>query len=104
LAVTSESLPVVARRFELYIDGLELCNGYQELTDVDELIRREVAQNRIRTESELELLPGTPLLQAAMQAGLPQCSGVALGFDRLVMVATGARSISDVLSFPADRA
>ena len=104
LAQTSETHPKVARRFELYIDGIELCNGYQELTDVDELQRREDVQNAVRSDSELKTLPGAPAMAAAMKSGLPNCSGVALGFDRLVMIATGSKLITDVLAFPADRA
>lgn len=104
LAQTSESSPKVARRFELYIDGIELCNGYQELTDVVELQRRDAKQNAVRSGSDMETLPGAPALAAAMRSGLPACSGVALGFDRLVMIATGATQISEVLAFPADRA
>lgn len=104
LAVTTETSPFVARRFELYINGLELCNGYQELTDVEELRRREGHQNTVRTDSELSSLPGALQLNAAMQSGLPECSGVALGFDRLVMIAMNASSISEVIPFPADRA
>ena len=105
LAVITDSPTPVARRFELYIRGLELCNGYQELTDPSELLRREQKQQRIReTLSSSETLPGAPLLRDAMAAGLPSCSGVALGFDRLVMLATGAETIQQVLPFPADRA
>lgn len=104
LARTSETLPVVARRFELYVDGLELCNGYQELTDVLELKRRAEWQNAVRNQSDLKILPGAPAMAAAMTSGLPNCSGVALGFDRLVMIATGSKQITDVLAFPADRA
>jgi lysyl-tRNA synthetase class 2 len=104
LAQTSGTHPKVARRFELYIDGIELCNGYQELTDVVELQRREDFQNAVRNGSDLKTLPGAPAMAAAMKSGLPNCSGVALGFDRLVMIATGAMSLSEVLAFPADRA
>ena len=104
LAVTSDSHPKVARRFELYIDGIELCNGYQELTDPHELQRRERQQNAARVDRSLAELPGAPRLAAAMAAGLPSCSGVALGFDRLVMIAAGATSIADVLPFPEERA
>jgi len=104
LAVTTDTPPFVARRFELYINGLELCNGYQELTDVEELRRRDRHQNSVRTGSDLSSLPGASQLYAAMQFGLPECSGVALGFDRLVMIALNASSISDVIPFPADRA
>lgn len=101
LAVTSNTVPSVARRFELYINAVELCNGYQELTDVQELQRRDSRQNSIRRHASLQPLPGASRLLSAMQSGLPECSGVALGFDRLVMIATGASRISDVLPFPA---
>lgn len=99
LAVTSETEPKVARRFELYINGIELCNGYQELTDPYELIAREVEQNRIRTNNGLAPLPGAKRLIEAMRHGLPACSGVALGFDRLAMIATGSPTISNVMAF-----
>ena len=84
----------VARRFELYVQGLELCNGYQELTDVAELQRRDAVQNRRRADEQSPQLPGAPRLLAAMQSGLPDCSGVALGFDRLVMLATECNEYS----------
>ena len=104
LAVTSDSHPKVARRFELYIDGIELCNGYQELTDPHELHRRELQQNATRVDRSLAVLPGAPRLAAAMAAGLPACSGVALGFDRLVMIAADVSDIADVMPFPESRA
>ncbi|MFN9720762.1 MAG: EF-P lysine aminoacylase EpmA [Planctomycetota bacterium] len=99
LAVTSESEPEVARRFELYINGIELCNGYQELTDADELTAREVAQNSIRTANGHVPLPGARRLIEAMRHGLPSCSGVALGFDRLAMIAIDASDVSEVMPF-----
>ena len=102
LAVLSETQPQVARRFELYIRGLELCNGYQELTDVVELHRRDAVQNARRVAESSSQLPGAARLNAAMRFGLPRCSGVALGFDRLVMVATGHHKIREVLPFPDD--
>lgn len=104
LAVVSDSQPRVARRFELYIQGLELCNGYQELTDAGELQHRDSVQSRRRADVQSQQLPGSPRLLEAMQSGLPDCSGVALGFDRLVMLATEHSSIRDVLPFPDDRA
>ena len=94
----------MARRFELYIQGLELCNGYQELTDELELSRRDAVQNQRRSGEKSQQLPGAPRLLAAMQSGLPACSGVALGFDRLVMVATESEHIREVLAFPEERA
>lgn len=104
LAVLSETPPQVARRFELYVQGMELCNGYQELTDVEELRRRDFAQNERRLAEDLPQLPGASRLMAAMQSGLPPCSGVALGFDRLVMLATQCRNIREVIPFPDDLA
>lgn len=105
LAVIARTAPPVARRFELYSRGLELCNGYQELTDAEELLQREQRQMGQRCQqSGTDTLPGSPRLRKAMTSGLPPCSGVALGFDRLVMLATGAQEIQSVLPFPADRA
>ena len=94
----------VAERFELYYQGIELANGYHELLDVAELKERSVQANKQRIDDGNQPLPLPQRLLAAMQSGLPSCTGVALGFDRLVMLATGAKSISDVLTFPFDRA
>jgi lysyl-tRNA synthetase class 2 len=102
LAETAADNPDVARRFELYIEGVELCNGYQELTDAEELQRRETQHNSVRRESAAAALPGALRLQEAMRHGLPPSSGVALGFDRLVMVALGRASIREVMPFPWD--
>ncbi len=96
--------PPVAERFELYIHGVELCNGYQELTDPRELRERMQHQSRLRAESGLPPLPVESRLLAAMEAGLPESAGVALGFDRLLMTACGGGTLNDVLSFPESRA
>jgi lysyl-tRNA synthetase class 2 len=104
LAVVSETSPQVARRFELYVQGLELCNGYQELTDARELRRREAVQRQRRISEQSPELPGASRLMAAMQSGLPPCSGVAMGFDRLAMMATGSTDICEVMAFAEDRA
>jgi lysyl-tRNA synthetase class 2 len=96
--------PPVAERFELYDRGIELCNGYQELTDPDELARRTQVEQKIRRANAHPDLPGAVRLEAAMRAGLPECSGVALGFDRLVMLALGKTEIDEVIAFPIERA
>jgi elongation factor P--(R)-beta-lysine ligase len=96
--------PPVAERFELYLSGIEICNGYQELTDPAELRRRITAQQALRRREGSRPLPAESRLLAAMEAGLPDCSGVALGFDRLVMTALGASALSEVTAFPFDRA
>ena len=94
----------VAERFELYVRGVELANGYHELLDAAELRRRSAAANAARVADGKPALPEESRLLAAMQAGLPASSGVALGFDRLVMLAAGAKTLAEVLAFPIDRA
>ncbi|MBA4029580.1 MAG: EF-P lysine aminoacylase GenX [Planctomyces sp.] len=96
--------PEVANRFELYIDGVELCNGYHELTDPVELAHRAAIQTRLREAAGLPALKPPQRLMAAMSRDFPPCTGVALGFDRLVMLALGANQISEVISFEWDRA
>ncbi|MDE0064957.1 MAG: hypothetical protein OXP09_20755 [Gammaproteobacteria bacterium] len=89
----------VAARFELVVDGLELANGYHELTDAEELLERMCRDNRRRRErGRPEMEPDRRLL-AAMHHGLPDCAGVALGLDRLVMLASGASEIATVVPF-----
>ncbi|MBF0610280.1 MAG: EF-P lysine aminoacylase GenX [Magnetococcales bacterium] len=95
--------PATARRFELYVNGLELANGYQELTDAHEQEARLQQANQERQTAGLSPLPLDHHFLAALQAGMPPCSGVALGMDRLVMLATGANRLSEVINFPVDR-
>lgn len=95
----------IAERFELYLDGIEICNGYQELTDADELDRRMRLQADRRREAGLIPLRVHSRLSDAMRTpGLPECSGVALGVDRLVMWRLGAERLDEVVAFPMDRA
>jgi lysyl-tRNA synthetase class 2 len=104
LAIIRPEDPPVAERFELYIDGVELCNGYHELTDPAELRRRIAVESQRRVATGLAPLPVSNRLLAAMEAGLPPCSGVALGFDRLVMLAAGNSSVAEVIPFDFERA
>ncbi|MBN1852257.1 MAG: EF-P lysine aminoacylase GenX [Pirellulales bacterium] len=96
--------PPVAERFELYWHGIELANGYHELTDPRELRQRLNQASTNRMAAGKDPLQEPAWLLSAMEAGLPACSGVALGFDRLAMIASGAESIDEVLTFPAERA
>ena len=88
--------PATADRFELYCRGVELANGYHELADADEQRRRFEQANRDRAARGARELPVDEQLLSAMGAGLPACAGVALGFDRLVMLALGCDRIEDV--------
>ncbi|HIA19242.1 MAG TPA: EF-P lysine aminoacylase GenX [Planctomycetaceae bacterium] len=96
--------PAIAERFELYVNGIELANGYHELLDPEELRRRSQKVNEERQRDGNRPLPVKSQLLEAMEAGLPDCCGVALGFDRLVMLAAGVQDIQEVLPFPFDRA
>ena len=96
--------PPVAERFELYVRGVELANGYHELLDPEVLRARNRAANLARAADGRRALPEESRLLAAMDHGLPACTGVALGFDRVVMLAAGAESLADVTAFPIDRA
>jgi elongation factor P--(R)-beta-lysine ligase len=96
--------PPVAERFELYVEGIELANGYHELLDAAELRARNAQVNAHRVADGKPALPEENRLLAAMEAGLPAAVGVALGFDRLAMLAVGAKNIAEVMAFPFDRA
>ncbi len=94
----------VAERFELYLEGMELANGFQELTDPAEQRRRFDADLRKRSARGLDRFPWDEAFLAALEAGMPETAGVALGLDRLLMVATGSTRIDQVLAFPVERA
>jgi lysyl-tRNA synthetase class 2 len=96
--------PPLAARFELYLNGIELANGFHELADADEQRARFERQLQARAAAGLPAVPMDTRLLDALAHGLPECAGVALGFDRVVMLAAGARSIAEVIAFPLDRA
>lgn len=90
----------VAKRFELYWRGIELANGYWELTDASEQAARFANDNAYRAEQGLPIITPDPDFLAAIEQGLPECAGVALGVDRLLMCMLEKRHIHDVLAFP----
>ena len=104
LARIRRDTPDVAERFELYVDGIEIANGYHELQDALELERRMRRDIETRNGTGQHAPAPDERLIAAHQSGLPACAGVAVGFDRLVMLAGGYRSLREVLAFPCDTA
>jgi lysyl-tRNA synthetase class 2 len=96
--------PAVAARFEAYLGGIELANGYHELTDAAEQQQRFEKDNTRRVALGLEPVVMDGNLLTAMQNGLPDCAGVALGVDRLLMVVTQAKSINATLAFSLSNA
>ena len=92
--------PRVAERFEVYVCGLELANGFGELTDAAEQRQRFIADQAKKRTLYGETYPIDEDFLAALEHGLPECSGIALGFDRLVMLVTGAEDIEKVLWAP----
>lgn len=91
---------LVARRFEVFWQGIELANGYWELVDCDVQRGRFELDNIQRQSAGLPAIQSDEKLLSALKQGIPECAGVALGVDRLLMCLTGARDISDVLIFP----
>lgn len=96
--------PPVAERFEAFVNGVELANGFHELADAAEQRRRFQQDQAYRAAKGLAGVPLDERLLAALSAGLPDCAGVALGFDRLVMIAAAAGSLEEVIAFPTSRA
>ncbi len=104
LARLKASDPTVAERFEIYLEGIELANGFHELADAAEQRARFEADLRLRRSRALHAPPLDERLLQALSFGLPDCSGIALGFDRVVMLARGAEKIEQVLAFSVERA
>ena len=104
LARLSPDDPRYAERFELFVCGLELANAFAELTDPDEQARRFAEDQRLRTQIYGDSVPVDPDFLEALRCGMPESAGIALGFDRLVMLATGADDITETLWSPVARA
>lgn len=104
LAQVRDEQPPVAERFELFYRGVELANGYHELLDPAVLRRRNAAANADRAADGKPTLPEESRLLTAMEHGLPACAGCALGFDRTVMLAAGAKNLAEVVAFLEERA
>src|SRR3990167_1908823 len=92
-----------AARFEVYFKGVELANGFYELTDVEEQSQRFATEKTTREKKGIDCPPLDPFFLRALKEGLPNCSGVALGVDRLIALALNETTISNVLSFYFDR-
>jgi elongation factor P--(R)-beta-lysine ligase len=100
LARINPENPLVAERFEVFLQGVELGNGFFELIDAQEQEQRFDKEIEQRRRLQLPLVNKDQRFLAALQAGLPECSGVAIGLDRVLMLACGATDINQVLSFP----
>ena len=98
--IQSQDGDQIALRAELYIHGLEIANGYQELVDAAEQAERFKQDIAYRQSNGIPAVPNPGELVAALQNGFPECAGVAMGVDRLLMVLLGCDSIQDVLGFP----
>ena len=94
----------VASRFELVVDGLEVANGYHELADMEEIVRRFAADNLLRRTRGQPVRDIDGRFLSAHARGLPDCAGVAVGFDRLAALKLGVDTLADVMPFPGDRA
>ena len=104
LARLRAGTPPVAARFEVYLDGLELANGFHELADAREQRQRLEQESRKREQAHAGSVRLDEHFLAALESGLPDCAGVALGLDRLLMIASGAECLQEVLAFPIDSA
>jgi lysyl-tRNA synthetase class 2 len=100
----NECNPLVTDRVEIFINGIELGNGYYELLDANEQSRRFDEEIAVRQQRKRPVTVKDKHLVAALEAGLPECSGMAIGLDRLLMLLTNSATINEVLNFPIHRA
>jgi len=99
LARLNPDNPSIADRFEIFLNGVELANGFEELIDATEQAERFASDHDHRQAMQLPAMLPDPQLLAAMQAGMPECSGVAVGLDRVLMTTSNTSSISETMSF-----
>lgn len=99
LATLKPGEPVVSERFELFVAGMEIANGFNELTNADEQLKRFEAELHTRRNRNLAEPPLDRNFLAALNSGLPECAGVAVGIDRLMMVLSGKDDINEVSTF-----
>lgn len=92
--------PSLSLRFEVYVDGIELANGFQELRCAKEQTERFQNDNIKRKQFKLPEIPIDPFFLQALESGLPFCSGIAMGFDRLLLLKTKAKALKEVIAFP----
>ncbi|MEY4767687.1 MAG: hypothetical protein RL637_326 [Pseudomonadota bacterium] len=104
LARLKPTNPLLTERFEIFIQGLELGNGFFELTDAKQQRRRFEQDLQQRQQKQLPTVKIDEYLLAALTVGLPECSGIAIGLDRLLMVLSNCSHIDEILSFPLQRA
>ncbi len=100
LAKLDKDNPQVANRFEVYVEGFELANGFYELQDPQVQLERFNSDNQWRKENNKEIIKIDKCLIQALESGLPDCAGVAVGLDRLLMIQLGLKDIHQVLAFP----
>ena len=94
----------MAERFELFVDGVELANGFHELEDAHEQAQRFVADLSLRQQRNISAVPSDGRLLDALEYGLPDCSGVAVGIDRILQIKLDTKFLQSCLTFPLDRA
>jgi elongation factor P--(R)-beta-lysine ligase len=104
LARINSNDSLITDRVEVFINGIELGNGYYELADAEEQERRFVREIAIRQQKNRPIPVKDQRLVAAIRAGLPDCSGMAIGLDRLLMLLAERLTINEVVSFPIQRA
>jgi lysyl-tRNA synthetase class 2 len=103
LAKDHRDTPGLVERFEAFIGGIEIANAFTELNDPDEQRRRFESQRRLAAAGDDEAQPYDEAFVQALEHGMPPTGGIGIGIDRLVMILTGARSIREVVLFPAMR-